>query len=278
LVSAFIQRNVIQRIITIEGQVVVISPLRVGAGKSAISPGELARDVVLKDSTGRPVIPGSSWKGVFRSAGERILNSKGVKVCTGIGRDICLRNYGKYEDFQRFLKSDIRQAIDTFWKYTCLNCKLFGTMSVSGMVNFLDSLPIDYKLNVRTMVAISRTEGASARSALVQVEYVEPNSKFEFKLMGRNLPNYVVGYLLTIMKNIHDGLTQIGGHKTRGFGFVKFGNLKLTISGDPKIGEEDKEVPQGLNNVQGEGDDFFNKVKPYMEVFQNVKIPYPVSG
>ncbi|TRM91007.1 CRISPR-associated RAMP protein, partial [Sulfolobus sp. A20-N-G8] len=148
---------------------------------------------------------------------------------------------------------------------------LLGTNMVIGNVRFLDAVALHYSIGMRTMVAISRTEGAAARGALVQVEYVEPGSTFSFKLIGYNLPSYVIGYIVNIMKYIHDGLTQVGGHKSRGFGLVKFSKLKFTSTGDNKIGDEDVKVD--LNSV--EGDQFFELRKPYIEVFQNAKIQYP---
>lgn len=270
----FIRKDIIIRQVIIEGIVETQSPLRIGAGESAISIGN--EQPVLKTTDGKPIIPGSSWKGVFRSTGERILRNKGIEVCSGIGKDYCLNNRHMYKCFQEQLrKYNINEALKIFWEYTCLNCKTFGTMSVIGAVKFLDSYPISYKLATRTMVAISRTEGAAAYKSLVTVEYVEPGSTFTFRLIGNNLPNYVIGYLVSIMKEIHDGLVQIGGFKSRGFGFIKFKELNFISIGANKIGNEDKEV--NLNNVRGKGDEFFDKMQPYIEVFNNVKLPYPKS-
>jgi CRISPR-associated RAMP protein (TIGR02581 family) len=272
----FIRKDIIKRQTVIEGILELQSPLRIGVGKSGgMDPASIARDTVLKDTGGTPIIPGSSWKGVFRSEGERILRRKNLIVCSGVGKDYCLNNFRKYDDFQRNLTRDIDEAIRIFWNYTCLNCKLFGSMSVIGAVKFLDSKAIEFKLGTRTMIAISRTEGAVARGALVQVEFVEPGSKFTFKIMGNNLPNYAIGYLLTIMKNIHDGFVQIGGHKSRGFGFIRFVNLRFSDKGEKKIGDEDVSVST-QDEIKEEGDKFFEKMKPFMEAFNNAKIPYPV--
>jgi CRISPR-associated RAMP protein (TIGR02581 family) len=272
----FIRKDIIKRQTVIEGILELQSPLRIGVGKSGgMDPASIARDTVLKDTGGTPIIPGSSWKGVFRSEGERILRRKNLIVCSGVGKDYCLNNFRKYDDFQRSLTRDMDEAIRIFWNYTCLNCKLFGSMSVIGAVKFWDSKAIEFKLGTRTMIAISRTEGAVARGALVQVEFVEPGSKFTFKIMGNNLPNYAIGYSLTIMKNIHDGFVQIGGHKSRGFGFIRFVNLRFSDKGEKKIGDEDVSVST-QDEIKEEGDKFFEKIKPFMEAFNNAKIPYPV--
>ncbi|QGA53987.1 CRISPR-associated RAMP protein [Sulfolobus sp. E5-1-F] len=272
----FINKSVIKRTTVIEGVVETVSPLRIGGSKENFDPSSLARDSILKDVQGRPIIPGSSWKGIFRSTGERILRLKNIVVCSGVGKDYCLNNTQKEREFDSGLRENIiDQALRLFWDYTCLNCKVFGTKSVIGAVRFLDSLPISYSLNTRSMIAISRTEGAVARRALVTVEYVDVGSKFNFKMMGYNLPNYAIGYLVTIMKNIHDGFTQVGGHKSRGFGFVKFNIVKFTDLGEKRIGDEDVEVKGIGDLVEGNGDEFFVKMKPFMEAFNNAKIPYP---
>ncbi|AWR96116.1 CRISPR-associated RAMP protein [Acidianus sulfidivorans JP7] len=277
---SFINKSVIKRTTTIEGIVETVSPLRIGGGKDNFDPASIARDTVLKDVEGRPIIPGSSWKGIFRSTGERILRLKNIRVCSGVGKDYCLNNYKKEREFEEGLKGNIDKALQIFWDYTCLNCKIFGTMSVIGAVRFLDSLPINYSLNTRSMIAISRTEGAVARKALVTVEYVDVGSKFNFKMIGYNLPNYAIGYLFTIMKNIHDGFTQVGGHKSRGFGFVKFSEVSFTdFFTNPKeekkkIGDDDVEV-KDISNFKENGDKFFERIKPFMEAFNNAKVQYP---
>ncbi|ARM74574.1 CRISPR-associated RAMP protein Csx7 [Acidianus manzaensis] len=271
----FARKDVLKRTVIIEGNVINTAPLRIGGGKANFSPSSLARDEVLKDVLGNPVIPGSSWKGVFRSTGERILRSRNVKVCSGVGRDYCLNNKRKADYFQRLIKEEkVEEALKTFWDYTCLNCKLFGTMSVIGSVRFLDSVSSSYTLGVRTMVAISREDGAAARRALLTVEFVEPGSVFPFKLIGYNLPNYAIGYLIKIMKNINDEYVQLGGLKTRGFGFVRFENLSFTSQGDNKIGDEDK--PVEITHVKEKDfNNFFEQMKKFVEAFESVSIPYP---
>ncbi|BFH74744.1 CRISPR-associated RAMP protein Csx7 [Sulfurisphaera javensis] len=270
----FIRKDILTRTVIFEGVIETVSPLRIGAGKNDLSPTSLARDTVLKDKDGNPVIPGSSWKGIFRSTGERILRGKNIEVCTGVGQDYCLKIKRKDDEFQKYLRENIiDRAVELFWDYTCLNCKLFGTMSVLGNLRFFDSTPINATLGIRTMIAISRTEGAVASHALVTVEFVEPGSTFNFKLLGYNLPNYAIGYLVSIMKMIHDGYVQVGGHKSRGFGFVKFKELSFTSTGKSKIGDEDVEV--NLNSVKEKGDAFFEKMKPYIEAFEHVKLDYP---
>ncbi|QKR00773.1 CRISPR-associated RAMP protein [Metallosphaera tengchongensis] len=270
---SFIRKDIAKRTVYIDGEVIAMSPLRIGVGRANLDPTSTARDTLLKDPQGRPVIPGSSWKGIFRSTGERILRDKGLEVCSGIGGDNCLEKRDLSDEFQKLIKNNVNGALDMFWKKTCLNCKTFGAMSVIGAVKLADSVASHYTLGVRTIIAISRTEGAVAEGALASVEFVEPGSKFSFRLIGNNLPNYVIGYLVRIMEQIHLGLSQVGGQKSRGFGFVQFGKMKFTSVGSEKVGDEDKEIK--VTVAEGEGSKFFEQMKPFKEAFDSVKTSYP---
>lgn len=223
--------------------------------------------------------PGSSWKGVFRSSGERIARRKGLKVCSGLTNDNCLKNGGLDKVFLNSLRSDMDQAKRIAWNNTCINCKVFGTISILGQVRFLDSISQDFKLNTRAMTAISRKDGSVVGGALVTLEYADVGSRFPFTLFTYNLPNYALGYMILIMEEIHNHLVQVGGNKSRGFGFLSFEKLSMEVlSGDqslPKLDEDDMEVKGSLDLRNLSGKEFFERAKPLMEAFRNVKISYP---
>ncbi|BBD73374.1 CRISPR-associated RAMP protein [Sulfodiicoccus acidiphilus] len=268
------RKDVLRRTVRFSATLVADSPVAVGTGEKG-SPKE-----VMKDARGRPVIPGSSWKGVFRSSGERIARGRGLTVCAGQVRDNCLSNYRKGRDFQELVRrGEVEEALKLFWDHTCLNCKVFGTQSVSAQVAFSDSVSDDATFDFRPMVAISREDGAALGKALVSLEYVQPGAHFNFSLTGTNLPNYALGYLLEVARGLHTHLFQVGGNKSRGFGFVSFQEAVLDVvpHGEGKLealDEIDKEVRISLP-VEGKGDEFFEKVKPIVEVFSNVKLPFP---
>jgi CRISPR/Cas system CSM-associated protein Csm3 (group 7 of RAMP superfamily) len=58
---------------------------------------------------------------------------------------------------------------------------------------------------------------------------VEPGSVFNFKVEVMNPTNYVLGYILSVMDQIQRGNVQVGGNKSRGFGVVKFKDVKLKM-------------------------------------------------
>ncbi len=267
------------RRVEIKGVVRNVSPLRIGT-RDTVDFTSTSKAQLLKTSNGIPYISGSSWKGVFRSTGEAVAKIKGIKVCTGLTKETCVDKLGNFQDL--ILRNPEVKKI--FWEKTCLNCKVFGAPSVLSAVYFFDSFPINYKIGVKTIIAVSRESGAVSKGALATVEYVEPNSTFSFLMLGENMPNYAIGYILTIMKEIHNGNSQVGGYKSRGFGFLKFDNVSLRITHySEKSGSDNLLLPldeydSKAEYTQGElkGDEFFEKNSSLMEVFNNAKIKYPM--
>ncbi|MUM63713.1 CRISPR-associated RAMP protein [Acidianus infernus] len=268
------------RRVEIRGIVRNISPLRIG-NRDVVDFTSITKVQLLKNSRGIPFIPGSSWKGVFRSTGEVIARKKGLKVCTGLTKETCV---DKIPDFQELIKKDIEKAKKVFWEKTCLNCKVFGAPSILSSVYFFDSYPSNYKIGVKTIIAISRENGAVSKGALATAEYVEPNSTFSFLLLGENMPNYAIGYILSIMKEIHYGYSQVGGYKSRGFGFVKFDKLQMRITHySEKSGSNSSLSPLDEFDLKADytqdelsGDEFFKKNSSLLEVFNNARIQYPM--
>ena len=103
-------------------------------------------------------------------------------------------------------------------------------------------------------------------------------------MLGENLPNYAIGYVLSIMKALHDGVYQVGGYKSRGFGFVNFDKVELRVlhytekSGSNNSLSPLDEFDLKADYTPGEmkGDEFFNKNSSLIEVFNRAGIKYPM--
>ncbi len=289
----FLRKDVVKRRVTVSATLVAESPLRVGSGKGETEPASAAKLQILR-LNGIPVIPGSSWKGVFRSTGERIALGRGLRVCSGLSKDNCMeRRKGKKkikDIFQGHLKKgDIGEALKLAWNNLCLNCKLFGTMGVRSQLVFKDSVLRDARTNVRTIIAISRTEGAAAESAFATVEYVEPGARIPLEILGTNLPNYALGYLILILRELHTGGTQVGGFKSRGFGFVRIESIEMRVEGgvreeggrvvleriDEDPADREVSVEKALFSRLS-AEKFFEYARPLVEVFEHAEIKYPL--
>jgi len=200
-------------------------PLHLGAGKDPTSPIDL---IILRDSKGNPVIPGSSLKGVLRSHLARLLlgvkatGQSSVKLgSTEISLKPCIDSVAEG-------KKD-HSSLDDL----CLLDKIFGfagtKISLSSRVKFTDARPlIDPDTMVRTHVAIDRARDAAERSMLVNVEAVrefvhDGPTKFSFEIIFDEVsdPKFkesnMIFYLLLSM--LEKGIEEfIGGWRSRGYG------------------------------------------------------------
>jgi len=273
------------REVLLEGYLVNRGPLRVGTGREPPLGSAVDLAVLRVNLGGKliPYIPGSSLKGVFRSAAVQLARLKGLSVCTGLSGETCM-DWESPELGGATLLSEIQgmlrekrseEAIKLFHGKACLLCKVFGSLSFTGHVEFSDAYPIggdgsvlDVPVGVRTGISINRRTGAVYRGALYQVEYVEPGARFRFSIRATNLPNYGLGLLARILRMLNDGWVRVGGFKTRGFGEVAVESLRFKARGPTVQGarmlavdERDEEVDladaasvtQGWLSASGDG-------------------------
>lgn len=237
--------KVLMREVVFSGYLKNLEPLRIGSGKqsSLTSAVDLAVLRINLQGVDAPYIPGSSLKGCFRNAATTLADLKGLEVCSGFAKETCLdlktassgRRLG--DEIEILIKGNqSERAMEEFFKHACILCKIFGAPGYIGKSVFEDAYPIDengdiapFRLGTRTGVAIDRRTGAVARGALYKVEYVEPRTSFRFRILCRNLPNYALGLLASVLRMVHEGEVKLGGFKTRGFGRVAVENLLLKV-------------------------------------------------
>jgi CRISPR-associated RAMP protein (TIGR02581 family) len=247
--------SILLRETLIQGYITNIEPLRIGVGKEAPLESLVDLAVLRINYRGRtiPVIPGSSLKGTFRSTATAILRSLQLKACSGLSKETCMDAEIPDHPYQRSLGEAIEsrlrigktsEAMELFYKNACLLCKIFGAPSYSSKITFSDAYPLGedgevlpFSFNTRTGIAIDRNSGAVLRGALYTVEFIEPGAKFRFLMTSRNLPNYALGLVSTIIRMMNSGEVKIGGFKTRGFGAVKIDKLSFKVKDYPRSEE-----------------------------------------
>lgn len=205
--------------LSLEGILVAKSSLRIGAATKVYltSPAQLQ---VIRMKIGDqqiPYVPGSSLKGVLRSLCEKIARStKLTPVSCYPYRNSCGEKY-KEELEKGVQKNDLGYVSETIDKF-CITCKMFGTLGFAGNITLFDAHPHGrIQVGVREGVAISRVDGGVAHGPFV-IEYVSEGSKFRFKALSKNLPDYCIGLLCTALNEINSGRAFVGGMKSRGFG------------------------------------------------------------
>jgi len=211
----------ITKIVKIEGTLVNETPLRVGYGKS-LSFAEATDNPIIKRGE-RPIIPGSTLKGAFRSFVESYAKSLGDKVC-------------------ELTDDECKSCSDDSY---CIPCTLFGFKDIASRVYILDAIAQKFEISQRTMVAISRVFGGQIPKHLYTLDYVEPNSEFSFTMYVYNL-DFVNGEneiwkkksmeaLKLLLKFLMKEGIFIGARKSVGFGLVKLINANVTLYEAPDL-------------------------------------------
>lgn len=167
-------------------------PLHVGNGDNDTQQdGHRAIGVLRQD--GQVLVPGSSWKGIFRHRAETIL---GLVASPD--------------------QSDAVGAIVDV---------VFGSAKARGLLAFSDSLAAKKAPEItRTHVAIDRFTGGVIDGGLYRVVALDAGAKLTLHIKGVGEPASPVGNLIRhVVRDLHDGLVSVGGMGTRGYGRLKVG-------------------------------------------------------
>ena len=243
-------------------QIELQEPLHLGAGKDPTSPIDL---IVMRDSLGRPIIPGSSLKGFFRSFLARtLLGLKAAGIHSlQVGSETvdlsgCIDSVAEDPKERMGLKGSIGEL--------CLLDKLFGfagkKVSLSSRVRFTDAIPSrDAGTFVRTHVSIDRERDAAERGMLVHMEAVrehagEESTKFTFTMIFDEVsdPNFSHSNLIfyKLLELLSKGIEDfVGGWKSRGYGHVRIGLEEIEVA---EISDliEGRRVKKDLQALLGE--------------------------
>ncbi len=185
----------------------VVDAIRVGTGRTETPDAERQAKAaeLLRDADGQPVIPGTSWKGLFRGRAEHIAGMLG-----GV------------------------PGVDSL-NLSEVIAGLFGsshgeTPQSRGVLRFLDSqLSIPRQSSgtggtkKRDHVAIDRFTGGARDGALFSFKYVPPGAMSSLVIESERHLAPVEEWLLGwVRRDLHDGIIGVGGQSGRGYGTVAF--------------------------------------------------------
>ncbi len=212
--------------IVLEGELKIITGLHVGSAAAGMQIGSVDSPVVRDPITNRPYIPGSSLKGKLRSLLEA---AKRKNANRDGGRDV-----------KRHECDDISTALE------CAVCRLFGStgrgsgnknhparLAVSDALLTEESFEKLQMIDTGLMYTEWKFENTLDRvtSAAMprQIERVPAGSVFSFRLVYDDRED--VEKLAEDMKNLAAAMSlleddALGGHGSRGYGRVRFTNLR----------------------------------------------------
>lgn len=172
---------------------------------------------LARDSEGRWVIPATSVKGFLREKAESLLRTWGHPVCIGPEP----RNMCKGQTL-------------------CLVCQVFGNPRFPSTLRFTDGSPlIEMGSVVRSGVVISRHRRAAYPQRLFFTETTQPiPTQWRAQCEG-DFPNADTATMAaTLVALAARWGTAIGGGKTRGLGWIRDVQVKVTLNGT-EVPEQD---------------------------------------
>ena len=195
---------------------------------------------VVKGPDGLPFIPGSSIKGAMRSQAERILRTVNRRpdlwACDPFA-DPCVPGDRKAALWQQAEGRNRQQAdaifADLVWEASCTACRLFGSPWFAGRLAFKDAYLVNADdlpvvTQIRDGVGIDRDLGAARSGLKYDFETVVPGTRFGVEILGENLEDWEVGFLLAVLRLWEDGALSLGGKVTRGPGWGALREIRLT--------------------------------------------------
>jgi CRISPR-associated RAMP protein (TIGR02581 family) len=227
----------------LEGRLTTRTALHIGAGGSG---DPLGTDLpVVRDGSGRPYIPGSSLKGVLRSAAEALFHGAPfadraprppLSACRIMAGLPCVTHQfveevRKEKEAENRARMDptrpadvSRMVAETVWAESCTICRLFGSLELASRVRFPD-LPLADEnlppLELRNGVGIDRDKGLAADRVLYDFEAVPPGTSFRLTVVLDNPDDADAGLLLYLVHELDQGNLALGGKASRGLGLVQ---------------------------------------------------------
>ncbi len=231
------------------GRLVLKTGLHLGSGWAVGTPSD---SPVVRTPDGKPFIPGSSFKGAFRSTVEKLTPATGLTSCWLMGGQGCIGAQGQEQkDFDRERqKDDERWTGETLLvkleSELCDTCKLFGSPYRASRILFADLLPpkedsLSAKMiQIRDGVAIHRDSEKAVDRLKYDYEVVAPAQTFQVQIWLEDpSPNDLALTSLGLSEFV-SGFGYLGGKRSRGLGNCQIEELAiyhLDLAADGDIGE-----------------------------------------
>ena len=215
----------------ITGRIVMDTALHIGGGRN---PAAATDSPVVRDGAGRPFIPGSSLKGAFRAAVERLIpNIPHLRTC-GLSDtpDACANRLRKeLKDRKNIPEDELLAILDSI---LCDTCRTFGTTHLASVVLFHDaplseiwrSLP-EVPTQIRDGVGIDRDSERAREGIKYDFEVVPPQTSFDFSLTLENPTERDLGLVALGLQEFIAGMIPLGGIRSRGLGRCHLEEVKV---------------------------------------------------
>ena len=176
---------------------------------------------VVLTPEGDPFIPGSSFKGVFRSTVEKLVSAiPNRKTCFLSPEGDCPTTREDFNDRRRDGNWSETQLVEVLEKELCDTCKLFGSPYAASKVFFSDLYVEEWAeaTQLRDGVAIDRDSERAVDRLKYDYEVVSVGSTFKMEIVLENPNDSDLGLVCVGLNEFVSGMGGIGGMRSRGLG------------------------------------------------------------
>mgnify|MGYP002784196578 CR=1 FL=1 len=220
------------------GTLKLTTALHIGGGRGTLSASD---SPIVRGPDLKPFIPGSSFKGSFRSTVEKLVpalpNLRTCALTDGEGDDgegqKCPGAPGEVQREFNESKEGWREErlVEELEARLCDTCKLFGSTFQASRILF-DDLQIKGSnwagvTQVRDGVAIDRDSERARDGLKYDFEVVPPDAEFEFRLTLEEPTDADLGLACLGLSEFVAGFGGIGGKRSRGLGRCQLEDLKI---------------------------------------------------
>jgi CRISPR-associated RAMP protein (TIGR02581 family) len=207
----------------ITGTLTTVTALRISKGRSTEPIGS---DLpVIKDALGRPLIPGSSFKGALRSRLESFLRGIDPTLAEDPANYTTLTRNNQVKGLKEKYKNNDLDLTQQLIGLTDHIGSLFGTPWIASkfQVRDLTVQPDAWfgQYQERDGVAIDRDTETAADGKLYDYQVVPAATPFDFKAVVENAQDWELGLLMIGLHQFETEQIPLGGGRSRGLGVVK---------------------------------------------------------
>lgn len=222
-------RTALERRVSISGTVRFDTAFHIGSGREGL----LATDMgVLLDPFDRPILPGSTLKGLFRTTAERLAPHLDLTAClldADLSGQPCVTDEQyRRQRHQEFMKlSTDRAKLEWLEHQTCQVCRLFGSPYHSGRIFFSDGDLIDeglVSIQVRDGVCINRDSGTAVDGLKFDYEVASRDTAFGIRIDIENPETWELALVGAVIAEWQNGF-RVGAFTSRGLGRASLQDL-----------------------------------------------------
>ncbi|MBZ0161056.1 MAG: CRISPR-associated RAMP protein [bacterium] len=247
------------------GTLVLETALHIGGGREAST---VTDSPIVRDGIGRPIIPGSSFKGAFRAGMERLVPNVGFKTCALDKANRCLSMNNDLADKYRMVSeaasrgivlgvgnNDLAQRerealralrregwigeelseshlLDLLAEYLCDTCKTFGSVHLAAAARFHDLPVIEpwaETTQIRDGVGIDRDSERAVEQIKFDYEIVPAQTTFDFSMTLENPTERDLALIALGLYEFIEGMIPLGGIRSRGLGRCRLVDMKMAV-------------------------------------------------